>query len=106
MAAGLAAEGFEIVSQDGGIEAWRAAGLPVRAGASAPRLSIMRQVQLVVGLGVLAGTAAGYFVDARLLVVPAFLGAGLAFAGATGTCGLAVLLGRMPWNRTTAGCAR
>ena len=40
-----------------------------------------------------------------LLVAPArialsaFVGAGLTFAGASGWCGMAQLLRRMPWNR-------
>jgi hypothetical protein len=33
------------------------------------------------------------------LLISAFFGAGLTFAGATGTCGLALRLMEMPWNR-------
>ncbi|MGN7998306.1 hypothetical protein [Sphingomonas sp. 22176] len=71
----------------GGIEAWAAAGLPV-AGIGAPRVSIFGQVQMIVGLLVLAGTLAGL---ARF--VPGFYAAGffgfmLAFAGVNGWCGL------------------
>lgn len=107
MASGLVGEGFEILSLAGGIEAWRAAGLPVTGAEGRRTISVMRQVQLVIGAGVLAGTAAGYFVHPYLLAVPAFFGAGLIFAGATGTCGLASLLGLMPWNRAVpATCAR
>ena len=85
---------------EGSLDGWRRAGLPLvesRPGA----LPIDRQVQLIVGLGVLAGTAVGYLVHPLALVLPAFFGAGLAFAGATGTCGLALVLARMPWNRPT-----
>jgi hypothetical protein len=56
-------------------------------------------VQLTVGTIVLLGTAAGAFLSPWALIVPAFMGAGLAFAGATGFCGLALVMGRMPWNR-------
>jgi hypothetical protein len=49
---------------------------------------------------VIAGAAAGVWVSPWFLVVPAFFGAGLVFAGATGTCGLAAVLARMPWNRS------
>jgi hypothetical protein len=38
-------------------------------------------------------------VHPALVAIPAFFGAGLTFAGATGTCALASVLGRMPWNR-------
>lgn len=107
MAAGLAGEGFEILSLAGGIEAWRNAGLPVVESAGRRTISVMRQVQLVIGAGVLAGTAAGYLSHPYFLAIPAFLGAGLLFAGATGTCGLASLLGMMPWNRAVAAsCPR
>ena len=33
------------------------------------------------------------------LAVPAFVGCGLVYAGVTGTCGLGLLLQKMPWNR-------
>jgi hypothetical protein len=39
------------------------------------------------------------FVSPWFLILPAFLGAGLTFAGLTGTCGMASALGMMPWNR-------
>jgi CHASE2 domain-containing sensor protein len=61
--------------------------------------SVMRQVQLTIGACVLAGSALAWFVDPRFVAVPAFFGAGLCFAGLTGTCGLAAVIGWMPWNR-------
>jgi hypothetical protein len=63
----------------------------------------MRQVQIVVGLCVATFTALGAFVNPWFLVVPGFMGCGLLFAGATGTCGMAAMLGVMPWNRAPAG---
>jgi rhodanese-related sulfurtransferase len=82
---------------EGGMVAWRRARLPVREGRK--RLPVDRQVQLIAGTMVLAGVALGTLVSPWLLVIPAFFGAGLTFAGATGTCGLGLLLLRMPWNR-------
>jgi hypothetical protein len=35
----------------------------------------------------------------------AFVGAGLFFAGVTDTCGMGMLLARMPWNQKVAPCA-
>lgn len=99
----LAASGVRVVCLAGGIEAWKRAGLPVVTASGAPRLSIMRQVQVIVGAGVLAGSMLAWLVHPAFVVVPAFMGAGLTFAGLTGTCGLAVLLGRMPWNRAASG---
>jgi rhodanese-related sulfurtransferase len=89
---------------EGGVNAWRRAKLPLREGRK--RLPVDRQVQLIVGLMVLPGVALGTLVNAWLLALSAFFGAGLAFAGATGTCGLALVLMRMPWNRPPAAVPR
>ena len=100
----LARHGRAAHLMEGGLEGWRKANLPVvepRPGA----LSIDRQVQIVVGLSVLAGTALGAFVTPWALIVPAFFGAGLTFAGLSGTCGLAAVLALMPWNRPASGGA-
>lgn len=93
----------ETFNLEGGIEAWRAAGLPTLRTAGASRLPIMRQVQIVVGTCVAVFTALGFLVNQWFLVVPAFMGCGLLFAGLTGTCGMAAMLGVMPWNRVPAG---
>lgn len=100
----LAARGISVRNIEGGIEAWRAAGLPTKVDATRPKLGVMQQTQLVIGACVVAGTALGAFVNPWFLVLPAFMGAGLAVAGATGFCGLANLLALAPWNRTAAAC--
>ena len=87
----------------GGVQAWRAAGLPLKEGQR--HLALDRQVQLAIGSGVLVGTALGFFVHVGFLVIPAFFGAGLVFAGASGTCGLALVLARAPWNRRSGMAA-
>lgn len=106
IASGSDRSSARIVSMAGGIEAWKAAGLAVEGDERVSRISVLRQVQLVVGVGVLAGSALAWLVHPAFLVVPAFFGAGLTFAGSTGTCALAVLLGAMPWNRPPAAGAR
>jgi rhodanese-related sulfurtransferase len=83
----------------GGILEWRKQGRPVVCGKGAP-LPIMRQVQLVVGPGVLASVLLSFWVDQRFAWVAAFFGAGLSMSGAIGFCPLAELLAAMPWNRT------
>jgi glyoxylase-like metal-dependent hydrolase (beta-lactamase superfamily II) len=85
---------------DGGVLGWRRAGLPLREGRK--RLPVDRQVQLIVGSMVLASVGLGALVHPWFLVIAAFFGAGLTFAGATGTCGMAFVLLRMPWNRPLA----
>lgn len=88
----------------GGILAWAESGLPVARATSGPRIDVMRQTQLAIGSVVLVGTLLGLLASPWFLILPAFMGAGLIFAGASGTCGLAVLLARMPWNRAGTAC--
>ena len=82
----------------GGVDSWDKAGLALTVDAKAP-LEIMRQVQIAAGLLVLTGIALGIFVAPGWLGLSAFVGTGLAFAGATGFCGMARLLMLAPWNR-------
>lgn len=86
---------------DGGIDAWRRAGLDVRLDRRQP-LELMRQVQLAAGGLVLLGALLGFWVDPGFFALSAFVGAGLMTAGATGWCGMARLLRWMPWNRRMA----
>jgi rhodanese-related sulfurtransferase len=86
---------------EGGLNGWQNAGLPLAKTPGAP-LEIMRQVQIVAGLLVLAGVLLGAFVAPVWLALAGFVGAGLTFAGVTGWCGMANLLALMPWNRRTA----
>lgn len=105
IAASLSRPGLSVVSMTGGIEGWKQEQLPVEVNARVARISVMRQVQLAIGFGVLAGSALALFVHPGFVAVPAFFGAGLTFAGASGTCALATLLGKMPWNRAGRGAA-
>ena len=100
--AGLADAGIVVTNVRGGIEAWKAAGLPTVIDTGRPRLSVMQQTQIVIGTCVFAGTALGFLVHPGFLAIPAFMGAGLVFAGSTGFCGMAVMLGKLPWNRVPA----
>jgi rhodanese-related sulfurtransferase len=86
---------------EGGLEAWRNAGLPLVEDKSQP-LEIMRQVQIAAGLIVLLGVVLGFAIHPALFGLAGFVGAGLTFAGVTGWCGMARLLALMPWNRRAA----
>jgi rhodanese-related sulfurtransferase len=90
--------GAKVYVLDGGIEAWRDAGLPIVRDVKQP-IEIMRQVQIVAGTLVAVGTALGVLIHPGFLAVPGFVGAGLAFAGVTGTCAMARILSLAPWNR-------
>ena len=97
--------GVEVVSLTGGIEAWKRDGLPVLENKQVSRISVMRQVQMIIGAGVLSGALLAWFVHPGFAGLSAFFGAGLIFAGATGTCALATLVGKLPWNRSVAAAA-
>jgi len=85
---------------DGGLDAWKAQGLPTLANDRAP-LELIRQVHMTAGGLILIGALLGLLVHPGFWGLSAFVGAGLFVAGATGFCGMARLLALMPWNRPT-----
>ena len=93
----LAAGRADVVNVDGGTLAWEHSGLPVVRGKKS--ISLERQVRIAAGSLVLLGCGLGWRVHAGFFAVPAFIGAGLVFAGVTDTCGMGMLLARAPWNR-------
>jgi rhodanese-related sulfurtransferase len=92
---GGACEAFII---EGGLDAWKKAGLPVAIDRRQP-IELQRQVQIGAGSLAFIGTVLGVMVSPWFLAVPAFVGAGLMTAGVTGFCGMALLLMRAPWNK-------
>lgn len=86
-----------VVNVEGGTMAWEQAGLPVVRGQKA--ISLERQVRIGAGLMVLIGAVLGAFVSEYWIGLSAFVGAGLVFAGVTDTCGMGMILARMPWNQ-------
>ena len=102
-----AAERFgdeQVFHLQGGIEGWKASGRPVYRSASAPKLDIMRQVQIVAGSLIVIGVVLGTLVNPWFYGISAFVGCGLVFAGLSGWCGMAMLLGKMPWNKIAPVC--
>lgn len=95
-----AAADCEAYLLEGGLDAWKKAGLPVTVDTRQP-LEIMRQVQITAGGLVLIGVVLGTWVAPGFYGLSAFVGAGLMFAGISGWCGMAKLLALMPWNRCT-----
>jgi len=88
----------EVYVLEGGIEAWKKAGLPVILDRKQP-IEIIRQVQIGAGSLVMIGVLLGALVNPYFYALSGFVGAGLLFAGVTGFCGMANLLALMPWNR-------
>lgn len=93
----LAAGFTNVINVEGGTLAWAEAGLPVIQGNKT--ISLERQVRIAAGLLVLLGALLGWLVHPAFVGLSAFVGAGLVFAGVTDTCGMGLLLARMPWNR-------
>ncbi|MFN3192367.1 MAG: rhodanese-like domain-containing protein [Aureliella sp.] len=90
--------GYEnVVNVEGGTEAWIQAGLPVARGKKA--ISLERQVRILAGFLAFLGAALGFFVHPYFIGLSAFIGAGLMFAGITDTCGMGMMLSKMPWNQ-------
>lgn len=95
----LQAAGLEVVQIDRGMQDCQQVGLPLVHGRKT--MSLERQVRIAAGSLVVLGAALGWLVHPAWLALAAFVGAGLVFAGLTDTCGMAMLLARMPWNRRT-----
>jgi rhodanese-related sulfurtransferase len=96
-----AAPGCQAYVLEGGLDAWKKAGLPTAVDRKQP-IEINRQVQIIAGSIVLIGVVLGALVSPWFYILSGFVGAGLTFAGLSGFCGMARLLAQMPWNRRTA----
>lgn len=81
---------------DGGVRAWEASGLPLKRGRGT--ISLERQVRIAAGALVFTGALLSYFVHPAWIALSGFVGTGLVFAGITDTCGVSMLLDRMPWT--------
>ena len=85
---------------EGGLEAYIAVGGETVKGK--PHISLERQVCITSGSLVLLGALMTIFVHPAFLILSGFVGAGLIFAGVSDYCGMGILLGKMPWNRSRA----
>ncbi len=99
-AAKLSAKGFtDIHVIQGGMTAWTGANLPIVKGGSKV-WSLERQVRFTAGSLVLLGVVLGFVYSPYIFILSGFIGAGLVFAAVTDTCGMAMVLARMPWNQS------
>lgn len=92
-----------VINVEGGTTACVDAGLPVVRGQKA--MSLERQVRIAAGSFVLMGVILSYLVHPYFVGISAFVGAGLVFAGITDTCGMGMILAKMPWNQCQTGAA-
>lgn len=95
----LRALGFrDVASLKGGLSAWTAAGFVTEKTKGAP-WSLERQVRFTVGVFVSTFMALGIWVHPGFFALDFFVAAGLIFSAVTNTCGMALVLTKMPWNR-------
>ena len=98
-AAKLTAHGFtDVAVVKGGMTAWREANLPIITGESKV-WSLERQVRFAAGSLVVLGVLLSLIAHSYFVWLSAFIGAGLVFAAVTDTCGMAMVLAKMPWNQ-------
>jgi sulfur dioxygenase len=98
----LRAAGFtNVLHVDGGTNAWTSADLPLLRGERSV-ISLERQVRIAAGLISVLGIIAGALIHPAGYVVSALVGAGLVYAGVSNTCGMSVVLARLPWNQVSA----
>lgn len=91
---------------EGGIVACEGCGVAVSTGAAAASagtktISLERQVRIAAGALVVAGAVLGYFLSPAFYLLSLMVGAGLVYAGVTDRCGMALVLTKAPWNKTT-----
>lgn len=92
----LAAAGFgEVYVLEGGLG--RCAGVEKGPGGA---WAMERQVRLAAGSLVLLGALAGWLLHPAGFLLSAAVGAGLVYSAVTDTCGMALVLARLPWNRS------
>ncbi|CAM5314485.1 Transporter OS=Streptomyces pilosus OX=28893 GN=GCM10010280_10660 PE=4 SV=1 [Streptomyces pilosus] len=101
----LADEGVTAATLAGGTGAWASEGRDLRRPAACDTRagwSMERQVRFTAGTLVLLGLVLGLLVHPAFQLLAAGIAAGLVFSALTDTCGMAVVLGRLPHNRPRA----
>ncbi|ANP50157.1 rhodanese-related sulfurtransferase [Streptomyces griseochromogenes] len=101
----LAGQGVPAATLAGGTGAWAAAGQDLERPAACDTRagwSMERQVRFTAGALVLVGIALGLLVHPAFQILSAGIAGGLVFSALTDTCGMAAVLGRLPYNRPRA----
>ncbi|WNZ07664.1 rhodanese-like domain-containing protein [Streptomyces sp. 11x1] len=101
----LAEQGVTTATLVGGTGAWAAEGHDLHTPAACDTRSgwsMERQVRFTAGALVLLGLVLGLLLHPALLLISAGVAGGLVFSALTDTCGMAVVLGKLPHNRPRA----
>lgn len=95
----LSESGFaELYVLEGGLQAWASSRHPLMKG-SCQIWGLDRQMRMTAGSLVLAGLLLGRFVHPYFSGLALLVAGGLIFSAVTDSCGLVILLSKMPWNR-------
>lgn len=89
---------LEVYELEGGISAWLKNNLATESTGK-NILPIDRQVQISVGLILILCSLLTLLINTNFIFIILAMGCGLMFAGLSGTCMLAILLTKMPWNK-------
>jgi rhodanese-related sulfurtransferase len=89
-------DNFSIV--EGGITAWINSGYDSIKSTSKV-WSLERQVRVSAGFLICLGAILSIVLHTHLIFISVFVGVGLMFSGITDTCGMALMLAKMPWNK-------
>lgn len=93
----------DVRNVEGGMNAWARSGFSTEKDENAV-WDLERQVRFVAGLLVLTGVILSYLVSLHFILLSGFIGAGLVFSALTNTCGMGMMLARMPWNKSKVVC--
>lgn len=96
-----AAGATDVVVLDRGMNAWTAAGAPVKSTGE-QRWALERQVRLVAG-GIVATSIIGSIWEPRMRFLAGGIGAGLVFAAVSNTCAMGKMLMKLPYNKGSVG---
>src|SRR3989338_881640 len=90
---------FDVYNLEGGILSWAESGLETACTSDVTTMSIERQVRLTAGSLVFLSCILAILVDPIFIIIPTFVGFGLAFTAIIDWCCMSKLLAMMPWNK-------
>lgn len=94
----LKAASIEAIVLEDGLKGWKSANKPTEVNKSGI-MSLERQVRIAAGFLAASGGILALTVHPYWALLSTFVGCGLVFAGITDTCGMAMLLAKLPFNR-------
>lgn len=100
----LSSRGISATILNEGMKGWKGAGRLTEVSDTGA-ISLERQVRIAAGLLVAIGGVLALSVHPYWAILSTFVGCGLVFAGVTDTCGMAMILAKLPYNQKK-GCTK